>query len=110
MELKHELENLFLVLCECDSFFLNELYLKKRELFSVCLFTKKYFLVLKNIVFYYFYELEAALERAEKKKPSIYEEIPTNLCVWIPHANPDDLFYGIACYSQYGLPQPLTFL
>lgn len=75
----------------------------------MCLFTKKYFLVLKNILFYYFYELEAALERAEKKKP-VYEEIPTNLCVWIPHANPDDLFYGIACYSQYGLPQPLTFL
>lgn len=33
-----------------------------------------------------------------------------NLCVWLPHTNPDDLFYGIACYSQKGLPQPWILL
>lgn len=29
-----------------------------------------------------------------------------NLCDWVPHTSPDDLIYGIACYSQYGSPQP----
>lgn len=58
---KHDLENLFSVLCECDSF-LMELYLKnKKENFFLraCLLRNIFYG--SNILFYYFYELKAAL-------------------------------------------------
>lgn len=92
------LRNLFSVSCE---WFLpdGDIFKKKNLFLRACLLTRTIFYCW-NILLDYFYELKRCFDR-EKKKTLFMRRHP-NLGVWLPHTNPDDLFYGKACYSQYG--------